>query len=285
MQENNIDSIVNRPSQKRKTNPLLRIWHLFKFVNVLKTIYVNFVCFPFKTAVKLPIFVGYHVQFMGLRRNCIRLVSTKRTRTGMIELGITRHPMVSTKGLYTLVKIHKDSHIEMGDYVRILSGGSLIAALGGIICIGDDFFMNQKTRIYASKMISFGNHCSLGWEVQVMDSDIHYIFNHATNKIKDCRKPVVIGNNCWLANRVSVMKGSFLPDYSILAGGSLLNRDYSTVTAKGNFFSGTPAVLKGSGVYRIFNEKLEKKIKDYFSIDGNDQIAVEDNFDFYKILD
>lgn len=285
MQNNSIDSIVHRQSPKRKTNSILRIWHFLKIVNVLKTIYVNFVCFPFKTAVKLPIFVGYRVQFIGLRKNCIRINSVNRVRTGMIELGITRFPMISTKGMYTLVRIHKNSHIEMGDNIRIFCGGSLIATLGGVIHMGDDFLMNQKAKIYASNKVSFGNHCQLGWESQVMDSDIHYTFNQNTKRIKDCRKPVVIGNNCWLANRVSVMKGSFLPDYSILAGGSLLNRDYSAVIDKGNFFSGTPAVLKGAGVYRIFNEKIEKRIKDFFSIEDNDHIAIEDCFDFYNILD
>ena len=285
MQKNSIDLILQRKSQKRKANPLMRIWHFLKIVNILKTMYVNFICFPSKTAIKLPIFVGYHVQFIGLRRNCIRINSVTRVRTGMIELGITRFPMISTKGMYTLVRIHKNSHIEMGDYVRILSGGSLIATLGGVILIGNDFFMNQNSRIYASNKVSFGNHCSIGWEVQVMDSDIHYTLNQNTKKIKDCRKPVVIGDNCWLANRASVMKGAFLPDYSILAGGSLLNRDYSAVTDKGNFFSGSPAVLKGTGVYRIFNEKMEKKIKDFFSIEDNDHIAIEDGFDFYDILD
>lgn len=125
----------------------------------------------------------------------------------------------------------------------------------------------------------------LGWESQVMDSDFHYIFNQKTKEIKDCRKPVVIGNNCWLTNRVSVMKGTFLPDYSIVAGGSLLNRDFSAVTDKGNFFSGTPAVLKGSGVYCVFNERLGKKIKDFFTKEHNDHIVIEDNFDFLNILD
>ena len=100
----------------------------------------------------------------------------------------------------------------------------------------------------------------------------------------DCKKPIYIGNNCWLANRVSVMKGTVLPDYSILAAGSMLNRDYSSVSEKGNFFSGTPAVLKGGGVYRVFNENLEKKIKDFFSMEDYGHIAIEDNFDIYKVL-
>ncbi len=270
---------------KKKSNPLIRIWHFLQFVNIIKTIYVNLACFPFKKAIKLPVFVGYRVQFIGLRRNCIRLISEKGVRTGMIELGITRYPIISTKGMYTLVRIHKDSHIEMGNKVRIFSGSSLIATLGGVIHIGDDFIMNQKTRIYASEKVFFGNHCQLGWECQIMDSDLHYTVNQNTRKIKNCKKPVVIGHNCWLANRVTVMKGASLPDYSILAGGSLLNRDYSAITEKGVVFSGTPAVQKGAGVYRVFNENTEKKIKECFSTGDYDHITIDDGFDFYKILD
>jgi len=283
--DNSISSVITNVSNKARRNPIIRILHFLKIVNVVKTLCFNLVNFPISIAIKLPVFVGYRVQFIGLRRNCISLNSANKVRAGMIELGITRYPMISTKGMYTLIRIHKKSHIEMGDNVRVFSGCSLIAALGGVIHIGDDFLMNQKARIYASKKVSFGNHCRLGWESQVMDSDIHYTLNQNLNRIKDCRKPVIIGNNCWLANRVSVMKGSILPDYSILAGGSLLNRDYSEVTDKGNFFSGTPAVLKGTGVYRIFNEKIEKRIKDFFSIVGYDHITIEDSFDFYNILD
>lgn len=283
--ENNISKVISRVPNKAKTNSIIRFWHFLKIVNVIKTLYFNFVNFPISLAIKLPVFVGYRVQFIGLRKNCIRINSDTRVRTGMIELGITRFPMISTKGMYTLVRIHKNSHIEMGDNIRIFCGGSLIATLGGVIHMGDDFIMNQKAKIYASNKVSFGNHCQLGWESQVMDSDIHYTLNTNLKKIKDCRKPVVIGNNCWLANRVSVMKGSFLPDYSILAGGSLLNRDFSSITDKGNVFSGSPAMLKASGVYRIFNEKIEKRIKDFFSMGKDDHVVIEEDFDYFNILD
>ena len=283
--ENNISKVISRVPNKAKTNSIIRFWHFLKIVNVIKTLYFNFVNFPISLAIKLPVFVGYRVQFIGLRKNCIRINSDTRVRTGMIELGITRFPMISTKGMYTLVRIHKNSHIEMGDNIRIFCGGSLIATLGGVIHMGDDFIMNQKAKIYASNKVSFGNHCQLGWESQVMDSDIHYTLNTNLKKIKDCRKPVVIGNNCWLANRVSVMKGAFLPDYSILAGGSLLNRDFSSITDKGNVFSGSPAMLKASGVYRIFNEKIEKRIKDFFSMGKDDHVVIEEDFDYFNILD
>ena len=176
MHINSIHSIVCQ-SSKRKSNSFLRIWHFLKIVNLVKTLYVNFVCFPFNTAIKLPVFVGYRVEFIGLRRNCIRINSVNRVRTGMIELGITRFPMISTKGMYTLVRIHKKSYIEMGDNVRVFCGGSLIAALGGVIHIGNDFTMNQKARIYASKKVSFGNHSGLSWEAQVMDSDFHFFLH------------------------------------------------------------------------------------------------------------
>lgn len=285
MQTNSIDSIIHSQSPKRKANPLLRIWHFFKIVNIVNTIRVNLVCFPFTTAIKLPVFVGYRVQFIGLRRNCIRLNSANCVRTGMIELGISRTPIFATKGMYTLIRIHKDSHIEMGEKVRIFNGGSLIAALGGVIHIGNDFTMNQRALIYASEKVSFGDHSALSWEAQVMDSDFHYIFNQNTKRINNCRKPVKIGNYSCLGNRASVMKGASLPDYSILASGSLLNRDYSAVTAKGNIFAGTPATLRSSGVYWYVNEKIEKKIRDFFSMEGNDHIIIEDGFDFLNVLD
>ena len=284
MHKNSIHSIVCQ-SSKRKSNSFLRIWHFLKIVNLVKTLYVNFVCFPFNTAIKLPVFVGYRVEFIGLRRNCIRINSVNRVRTGMIELGITRFPLISTKGMYTLVRIHKKSHIEMGDNVRVLCGGSLIAALGGVIHIGNDFTMNQKARIYASKKVSFGNHSGLSWEAQVMDSDFHYTFNQNTKRIKDCHKPVIIGNYCYLGNRTSVMKGAVLPDYSILASCSLLNRDYSEVTDKGNIFAGTPAAFKSSGIFWYVNEKLERKIRDFFSMEDYDHIVIEDDFDFSNVLD
>lgn len=285
MQIYSIESIMHRQAAKRKSNLLLRIWHFLRVVNVIKTIYINLVCFPFKTAIRLPVFVGYRVQFIGLRRNCIRLNSAKDVRTGMIELGMSRTPMKSPKGLYTLIRIHKDSYIEMGNKVRVFSGGNLIAALGGVIHLGNDFTMNQQALIYASTYVFFGNHSGLSWESQVMDSDFHYTFNQNTKIVMDCRKPIMIGNYCYLGNRTTVMKGSFLPDYSILAGGSLLNKDFSNVNSKGNVFAGTPATLKKSGIYWYVNDNVEKKIRRLFSTEHNDHIVIEDNFDFLNILD
>lgn len=248
--------------------------------NVLKTLYVNFRVFPLKTAIKLPLQIGCRVEFQHLYRGCIKLDSNVPLNRYMVKIGITPYPMISTKSDYTLIRFAKHGTMTFGNDVLIHNSVSLITSEGGKIVIGSDCVINQRTKIYSQKAVTIGNHCRLGWECQVMDSDCHLVYNDNKKTIGNPIGEVYIGDNVWLASRVSVMKGVTIPSFSIVSGNSVVLKSFADITTKGNFFVGSPAVLKATGVYRLLNNAFEMQMKNHFAASGVRYVKVSELNDF-----
>lgn len=96
-----------------------------------------------------------------------------------------------------------------------------------------------------------------------MDSSMHFVYHSDERKVKKLSSPVIIGHNTWIANGASVYKGTILPPYSTLAGGSMVNRDYSQ-EEEGTCFVGNPAKPKIRNFYRIQKSSEEMKLYTYF---------------------
>lgn len=247
--------------------------------NVLKTLYVNFSIFPLNVAIKLPLQIGWRVDLRNIYRDCIKFEEVQLQRY-MVKIGITPFPMISTKSDYTLIRFAKNGTMSFGNDVLIHNGVSLITSEGGKIVIGSDCVINQRTKIYSQKAVTIGNHCRLGWECQVMDSDCHLVYNDNKKTIGTPIGEVYIGDNVWLASRVSVMKGVTIPSFSIVSGNSVVLKSFADITTKGNFFVGSPAVLKATGVYRLLNNAFEMQMKNHFEASGARYVKVSELNDF-----
>lgn len=241
--------------------------------NLLKTVYVNFRIFPFKIAKQLPLQVGWRVDFRNLYRGCVIINDGTVIKRFMVKIGISPFPMISTKNDYTLIRFAKGGHIAVGDDTYIHNGVSLITSEGGFIHIGVDCVINQRTKIYSQKGITIGNHCSIGWECQILDSDCHLVYNENKGTIGNPFGEITIGNNVWIGSRSSVMKGVTIPSYSIVSGNSVVLKSFADINTKGNLFAGSPAVLKATGVYRLLNLSFEKKMKNLFWTTGDKYIS------------
>lgn len=262
-----------------------KIRRLFSY-NVLKTLYVNFRIFPASIAMKLPLQIGWRVDMRNIRRGCIGFSDGIPPQRYMVKIGITPLPMISTKSDYTMLRFGHGGTMTFGNGVLIYNGVSLIVSEGGSIRIGSDCLINQRTKIYSQKEVSIGNHCRLGWECQVMDSDCHLVYNDNKRTIGNPIGVVHIGDNVWLASRVSVMKGVTIPSFSIVAGNSVVLKSFADVETRGNFFVGSPATLKGTGVYRLLNGHFEMQMKAHFIESGDryKKVSEIDNFNYLDYL-
>lgn len=80
--------------------------------------------------------------------------------------------------------------------------------------------------IVAEKRIEIGNNAFLGANSNVYDNDFHPI--DADARIADVRglsAPVTIGNKCWLASNVTVLKGVTIGDEAVVGAMSLVTKD------------------------------------------------------------
>ncbi|NBD23594.1 acyltransferase [Paenibacillus glycinis] len=113
--------------------------------------------------------------------------------------------------------------------------GFYLEERGAKIEIGDHTFINRRTEIMCRERVSIGQHCAISWDVTIMDTDYHHI-----NGISLAR-PVVIEDHVWVGCKSTILKGVTIGQGSIIAAGSLVNRDVPPFSLVG----GVPArILK-----------------------------------------
>ena len=135
------------------------------------------------------------------------------------------------------------------------NNSALEVAKSGIIEFGRNFGITSSFRLACRKKISIGDNFSASWDVQIFDTDFHTMVNLETGECSMDTKEIFIGNDVWLANRVTVLKGSNIPDRSIVACNSVFNKDKSEETLN-TIFAGCPARMVKKGWTR-------KEFKDF----------------------
>lgn len=228
-------------------------------INWIKTIVFNFKTFNFKTAARLPVFIYGQCDFVTHKG----AIEISNVRSGILLFGRIRDSGIyGNKSVYpSIVKLYstiKMCSIEGG--TQMGGGIKLVVEKDATLTLGSDVSIGHNSLIYVSKKISFGNHVSVSWECQFYDTDFHYILA-PNNMIAYNKKPVCIGNNVWIGNRVTIQKGS-VPSSSIVGSNSLVSTDYSN--SKGGVYVGVPAKIIKEGYRRIFGVKLEKEISRIF---------------------
>ena len=235
--------------------------------NLWKTLYLNFKCFRFEDAVKLPIFVYGHVGLEDLHKGCIKLQSVK-TRTVRIGGGYCTQ-MFGLANLYrTHLKI--SGSLILGNNITIDQGCLISISKGGIIKIGNGCYINRNTKIHAKEYVELEDHCRVGWDSQIYDTNFHYtVFQ---GKVYKRNKPIILHHNVWLANDVTIAKGTVLPAYSVVAAKSLVNKDMSEY-GEACLYGGTPAKFIAKDIRRLLG--VEQQITPLFN-DSQDYLVWED---------
>lgn len=169
-------------------------------------------------------------------------------------------PCIQKKGSYTYIRISPFGKIILGQNITIRNGCNIVIGRKGILPLGNDVFINQRSLIYSNMSVVIDNTINISWDVQIMDSDHHFVYNENDNSVKYFSVPIKIGENTWIGNHSIIYKGSKIPPASILACGSLFCKDFSSIKTKGNLFVGQPATLKQTGLYRIFNDKYQEEL-------------------------
>lgn len=196
-----------------------------------KTIYFNLRCFPFKTAKRLPVLIGYDVQLGELHRNMIKIDAP--LKPFMIKFGVggvagiaaNRSQLWLQEGSVTF-----NGKANFGKGCSLRNNGELV--------FGCNFSAGKNSFISCAKQIVFGDDTWIGWNCAVRDSDGHTVlFN---GKPQESFKPVYIGKHVWMGAECHVLKGVTIPDNSIVAYRSLV---VSSFDKKGILIGGSPAKL------------------------------------------
>ena len=222
-------------------------------------------------AVKIPVVLFGKIRIEGVRRGCIKLTHPEMAVGGVRIGGGWQTEMYGYAQLYpSFLKI--EGTIELGQDVIINNGCLLTINKNALLRIGNNFRANTGLRLVAKERIDIGDDCRVGWDCQIMDTSFHYTISKG--QISQRYNPILLGHNTWLANGVTVLKGTMLPAYSVVGAKSLVNKDYTEYGEK-CLFAGTPAKFKYCGIQRILGYEYEQLIDTCFT-DGKEYISEED---------
>jgi acetyltransferase-like isoleucine patch superfamily enzyme len=123
-------------------------------------------------------------------------------------------------------KIIVNGKIYISDNVELQSRGK--------ISFGNACAINSYSRIVAFSEIKIGDRVRIAQHVSILDHDHKYdIQNGGLNTNGFIIKPITIGNNVWLADKVTITKGVTIGDNVIIAANSVVTKDIPSNTLAG----------------------------------------------------
>ena len=110
----------------------------------------------------------------------------------------------------------------------------------GLLKIGNNVHVNNYSRIVALDKVIIGNNVTIAQFVSILDHD--HKFDIINNKLEldgYITSPITIGNNVWIADKVTILKGVTIGDNVIIGSNSLVNKDVKS----NSIIGGIPAKL------------------------------------------
>lgn len=218
-----------------------------------KSLFLNFTMLPFKQAVKLPIIVSRYTYFYSLPG---RIELTSPARLGMIRLGYFGEDVITPKDTRTLLQI--EGTMRLAENVHLGCGVIIRVEENATLDIEANVRISNRTKIICYDNVKICHDTRIAWECQIIDTSFHYMRNINDNSVTELTNPIVIGAHNWIGNRCNIMKGTLIPDYTIVASGSLCNKHYDF--PQYSLIAGSPAKLIKTGIYRCL-DKEEEEIK------------------------
>ncbi len=121
------------------------------------------------------------------------------------------------------------SHLIVKKNGKLVSTGKFSIFSGARITIHEDAqlelgsgYINHNVNINCSASIKIGKHVAISENVVIRDSDNHEIISN-DDHVKTA--PINIGDKVWIGMNVIILKGVTIGDNSIIAAGSIVNKD------------------------------------------------------------
>ena len=229
--------------------------------SIPKTLRFNFHYFPFKIALKLPVVVSHRTYLRELHG---KVELPEKVEMAMVKIGFGDVGHYDRKRSRSIWQV--SGTVSFGGKASIGHGSKL--SVRGHLSLGADFNMTAESTIVCAKEIRFGDDCLLAWDILVMDTDEHPLFNRHETTRRETRdsspiscpevpcpvsidmenerinpdKPINVGNHVWIGCKCVLLKGAEMPDNTVLAAGTLLK---TTFAGEHQVIGGNPpSVLK-----------------------------------------
>ena len=213
-------------------------------VNLFKSIYLNLRVFPFKTAMHLPIILGWHVKIHEAHKGTVQLDC--KPKVGLLRFGCGPGILGVETNDKSQWLVKKGGLIILHGKAGFSKGVGLRCGEGGTIELGQNVHFNQNAFIACNNKISIGDDTIAGWNVRLQDADGHDLVDEAGN-VTNPSKPIHIGKHVWLGYNAQLLKGAYIDDDNTVACNALVTKS----------FEGTHHAVIGGMPAKIIKEKVD----------------------------
>lgn len=220
------------------------------YLNVWKTLLVNFSLFPLNIAKKLPIYIYKDVNF--LNTGTIRITAEK-IHPGMIKINALNWRSKSK------TQIENHGTIIFKGNCRFFGGVNLTVLKSGNVSLGNECTICENVIIFSENSIKIGNRTDITFNSIVTDTNSHFTVSTEKGVVYSPLKTVEIGNFNWIGNNCSIKPGTKTPDHTIVASSySVLTKDYTSTIKPYSIIGGCPAKLIKENTARVWDVDQEQ---------------------------
>ncbi|MBQ4441335.1 MAG: hypothetical protein II899_04425 [Bacteroidales bacterium] len=191
-------------------------WNIL--LSIPKTLRFNLHYFPLKTALKLPVFFSHRTYLRELHG---KVMLPDKVETAMVKIGfgdVGHYDRKRSRGIWQV-----SGTVNFKGRAGIGHGSKI--SVRGTLTFGADFNMTAESTIVCAHEITFGDDCLLSWDILVMDTDEHPLYNKEGKRVNPDR-PIVAGNHVWIGCKCVLLKGTNVPDNTVVAAGTLLKSSF-----------------------------------------------------------
>jgi maltose O-acetyltransferase len=127
-------------------------------------------------------------------------------------------------GLNAIIKTRKKGQIIFKHKFRIDKNAEIFSS--GLLQIGEHFVLNPYSRIIAHEKIIIGDNVTIARFVSILDHDHAYCKEGGNLKLQGYNtQPIILGNNIWIGDKVSINKGVTIGNNVIIGANSVVTKD------------------------------------------------------------
>lgn len=193
--------------------------------NPLITLYFNLRLLPLRKAARLPIFVYGWPRVLSLYGRA----EVEGGSFGSVKLNRSWHEAGAPNNMGGPEEFNIWGTIVFKGRCQIGTGGKITVGTNGVLVLGDECNIMSQCNITAYKLVDVGDNLLMAHASQIFDTGYHYVADFNKRRVKQIGAPIIIGSNCWICNSSTVMGGTQLPNYTIVASHSLVNKDFSKI--------------------------------------------------------